>query len=393
MTFIITFLSRLSGKFYSRLSSLLSCTLLGKWIVKEINRFKFIQVIKSSDRISSLDIFRALAIIGVIFYHFNHFIEYGYLGVDLFFVISGFLVGGILTKEFEKNQGINIPKFLLQRGFKIWPSYYFFLIAGSVLVILFYRNSHPDHIIPLWDIARFALFYQNYVDYPDYWSFGHVWSLCVEEHFYIALPIIFFTIQKLVGIKYRIKTLYVVIIVAIISGIAIKFISFYYHKDADILKTHNRIDALALGVLMNLLITHYGPKLKQIKYLYLLTLLGFSILMIIIAIHKNTSSEFFRVVVIHSIVPICCFLMILGVYYQDFSKFYLLRMIGYFSYNWYLWHQVFVYFMRDNVTEGRLGFSVYAITSFIMAVLATVLIEEPFLEIRKKVLPKLFKKK
>ncbi len=113
---------------------------------------KVIQLLTTNNRISSLDVFRGIAILAVIFYHFHQTLSFGKLGVDLFFVISGFLVGGILIREYEKNKGINIPRFLLQRGFKIWPSYYFLLLFGAVVATLFYRNSHPEQIIPFRDM-------------------------------------------------------------------------------------------------------------------------------------------------------------------------------------------------------------------------------------------------
>lgn len=93
-----------------------------------MTRLKVFQVINNPDRISSVDIFRGIAIIAVVIYHFNHHLPFGYLGVDLFFLVSGLLVSGILTKDLENGTKINFLKFFLQRGFKIWPSYYAFLL-------------------------------------------------------------------------------------------------------------------------------------------------------------------------------------------------------------------------------------------------------------------------
>src|SRR5512133_2725274 len=202
--------------FYERLLSWIFSTAPGRLVFGVFKNTKVYTAIKANDRVSSLDVFRALAIIGVVIYHYHHWLKYGNLGVDLFFVISGLLVGGILTREFEKDQRINIPKFLLQRGFKIWPSYYFLLAFGSLIAFLLYRNTHPAFQIPFWDLKKYLFFYQNYDEEPVHWAFDHIWSLCVEEHFYIMLPLVFFTISLVSKKEYKRKMLYIAVFSAIV---------------------------------------------------------------------------------------------------------------------------------------------------------------------------------
>jgi len=345
----------------------------------------------TNSRISSLDVFRGIAIIVVVLYHFHETLSFGKIGVDLFFVISGFLVGGILIREFDKNQGINIPRFILQRGFKIWPSYFFLLIFGAAVAVLFYRNSHPEQIIPFNDSARYVFFFQNYVPLPEHWSFDHVWSLCVEEHFYIMLPVVLFLIHKFVSNKNRTKALYIMVFTAIILGMAFKYYSLYYTESRDTyLRTQNRIDALGWGVLLYLIITNYAEKLKQIKHFYVISLAGLLIFALAIFVGNHTTSEKYHGIILHSAIAFSFFLLILGVYHMDFSKFYFLRTIGYFSYNWYLWHPIFVSMVSDRIGVGITGLMIYIVLSFSMAILTTILIEEPFLQRRKKIIIKLF---
>jgi peptidoglycan/LPS O-acetylase OafA/YrhL len=249
-------------------------------------------------------------------------------------------------------------------------------------------------MIPGWDIKKYIFFYQNYAEQPVHWTFDHIWSLCVEEHFYIMLPIVFFVIQFLINPKYKIKALYFAVFLAIIMGVIFKYVSLFYLPGHDTYTgTHNRIDALAWGVLLNLILTHYGDRLKAIEWLPFLSIIGIALFAGAVYINENTTSIVYQKIVLQSFIPICFFLALLGAYYLDFSKFYILRTIGYYSYNWYLWHPMFVWIISDTLGPGRIGLGVYMIISLLMAVLASVFVEEPCLELRKKVIPLIFKKK
>ena len=340
------------------------------------------QVLSSSNRTSSVDIWRGVAIISVVLFHFNETLPYGFLGVDLFFVISGLLVGGILTKPFLNGDKIEIFNFFLRRGFKIWPSYYTFLIVGTIIAMLTYKSHNQNQIIPFTDFTRYLLFYQNYTGLPFHWSFDHVWSLCVEEHFYIMLPLIFISLRL---IKANWKILLVSLIIIIVSGFVAKILMLYFTNGKDTYAaTHNRIDALAWGVLLNLIIIKFSSTIKKHKNIFLITGLIGLIASVFFDIYLE--SIFYHKVVLHSIVPIFFFLMISGTYYHDFSKLKSLRVIGYYSYNWYLWHPVFSVIITQNIGAGFNGLLTYLLFSFIFGVFFTILIEEPALKMRNKYL-------
>lgn len=353
---------------------------------------KVFRIINSSDRISSVDIFRSLAIISVVVFHFNHTLPFGFLGVDLFFVVSGLLVGGLLTKEFESGSKINFFKFFLQRGFKIWPSYYALILFGNIMAWCFYKTSNPDQIIPLWDLKRYLCFYQNYTGTPFHWSFDHVWSLCVEEHFYVLLPILFLIIQNFIEAKHRVKLLFIFVILMILSGIALKHGSYYFTNSKDTYSgTHNRIDALAWGVLLNLIITYYGAKIKASKFTIFSFVIGLLLFAISVYHSLDVNNVFYNKLYFHSIIPITFFLMLLGVYYVNFSYLKPLRFIAYYSYNWYLWHPVFVLLLTKYIGNTLYGLLIYLIVTFLFAMIATILIEEPLLEKRRWFLDKIFR--
>jgi peptidoglycan/LPS O-acetylase OafA/YrhL len=146
-------------------------------------------------RNANLDLLRAAAVTMVILGHLpdapresaqavlwvgDWFRQYGGLGVDLFFVLSGFLVSGLLFREYLTRGSADVPRFLIRRGFKIYPAFYVFVILTVLL-----RLRAGDSLTPR-DIVSELLFVQNYG--PHVWS--HTWSLAVEEHFYLLLATI-----------------------------------------------------------------------------------------------------------------------------------------------------------------------------------------------------------
>lgn len=295
----------------------------------------------------------------------------GYLGVDLFFVISGFLVGGIVVKATFEDKQTSFFKFILQRGFKIWPSYYFF-------ILFFFWYKGRDFT---WDnIGKYLFFYQNYTG-----ESSPIWSLCVEEHFYLLLPLLFILIQAFKG-DVKIKIMKISVISIIASGILFKFASYYLTRSQDTFAgTHNRLDGLAWGVLLS--INLYQNTSLRKPWLYVIA--GITIL--IVTIITSIYCPYFKKLLLHSLTPFSFYLIIAGLYKVDFSRLYLLRIVSYYSYNIFLWHS-----LVGGVIIAEFGFSAVTIvasliSSIIIGALATLLIEEPFLNLRESI-PALKKK-
>ncbi len=149
---------------------------------------------KTDHTFAGLDHLRALAISLVFFYHYRAFphpdwmnnalIEFGWCGVDLFFVLSGFLISNQLMAAWQKRQQIPFREFYIKRIFRIFPPYFFVL-----LIYIFFPAFHErETLAPLWKMFSFT---QNYGQNIDrFGTFSHAWSLCVEEQFYLLLPII-----------------------------------------------------------------------------------------------------------------------------------------------------------------------------------------------------------
>lgn len=140
----------------------------------------------SQVRVVGLDVLRMVAVVMVLGRHMHlpqspnallvAWQKGGWVGVDVFFVLSGFLVSSLMFQEYQQRGTIDIKRFLIRRGFKIYPAFWVFL-SGSVVV-----NWCLDVLPSRKNMLAELFFLQNYLG--GVWS--HTWSLAVEEHFYLA---------------------------------------------------------------------------------------------------------------------------------------------------------------------------------------------------------------
>jgi peptidoglycan/LPS O-acetylase OafA/YrhL len=142
------------------------------------------------ERQPGLDLLRALAIIVVVIYHAALFgfklpgrvDRFGWVGVDLFFVLSGYLIGGQLLAPLARGQRINLRRFFARRALRILPAY--LVVLASYFFLPWWRE-YPE-MSPLW---KFLVSVQN-IGLHGGTAFSHAWSLAVEDQFYLLLPVI-----------------------------------------------------------------------------------------------------------------------------------------------------------------------------------------------------------
>lgn len=222
-----------------------------------------IQTQSTPAKLYGLDHLRAAAISFVFFFHY--FIlsggqpewlpkaaKFGWTGVDLFFVLSGFLISSQLFAQIKQGRMISFQQFFLKRFFRILPAFLF--TVGLYFCLPFFREK--EALPSLW---KFLTFTQNLgLNLKDFGTFSHAWSLCVEEHFYLFLPIILILLQY----SKLFKKSYWIIIAFFLFGFAIRMYSFNYLylpkiTDQDswmywykyiYYPTYNRLDGLLTGV-------------------------------------------------------------------------------------------------------------------------------------------------
>jgi peptidoglycan/LPS O-acetylase OafA/YrhL len=168
----------------------------------------------------------------------------GGLGVDLFFVLSGFLVSGLLLAEYQKRGEMSISRFYVRRAWKIYPAFYV-LIAFS---LLYHWLVAGERVRPKPFLAE-AFFLQSYLQ--GYWY--HTWSLAVEEHFYILLPLgLAWLARRGRGKADPFRALPWLVLAAAIAIIGVRAVNFAVREEFRLMKfwfaTHLRLDSLLAGV-------------------------------------------------------------------------------------------------------------------------------------------------
>ncbi|MFN7972971.1 MAG: acyltransferase [Acidobacteriota bacterium] len=215
-------------------------------------------------RLPGLDVLRAVAVLLVIGRHTMFFppdaswpaplasamrvwIRGGWIGVDLFFVLSGFLVSGLLFREYQVHGRLRIGRFLLRRGLKIYPAFYT-LIAASVCGIVVRQGCRS---IPWREIAAESVFLQNY--WAAYW--WHTWSLAIEEHFYLLCALLLFALSRRSrgGDPFRAVPWGFVLVatVELVLRIGTALAPGPYQNATHLTPTHLRLDGLSFGVLLS----------------------------------------------------------------------------------------------------------------------------------------------
>jgi peptidoglycan/LPS O-acetylase OafA/YrhL len=156
-------------------------------------------------RLPGLDLLRALAIVLVFVYHYRIFVSpqpdlgwtsvVGWVGVDLFFVLSGYLISNQLLAGVLRGQTLSLKAFYLRRALRTWPAFWLVLAAYFIWPAAMGGRTPP----PLW---RFLSFTQNW-SLPPGTAFSHAWSLCIEEQFYLVLPLVLLLAWRVGGGVHR----------------------------------------------------------------------------------------------------------------------------------------------------------------------------------------------
>lgn len=216
-----------------------------------------------------LDLLRGLAVIMVICYHNFSFLpgaQFGYLGVDIFFVLSGFLITDILCRA-EGSAGM-LKNFYARRILRIFPVYY------AALLFVFF--IYPSFVTPVYDPLYFLRHQWWFYGFMQNWLFiftplektgilNHLWSLAAEEQFYLIWPLLFLLFTQ------RLKLIYLLTLVIFLLPLIRS--SVYHHGYREpALFTFSRFDGIIAGcatALVKNYVPHFAKRALRFSILFL----------------------------------------------------------------------------------------------------------------------------
>lgn len=341
-----------------------------------------------------LDGLRAIAVLGIIIYHLNkQWLTGGFLGVDTFFVISGYLITSLLLKEYDDTGIIKLKSFWIRRLKRLLPAVIVLLmVVGTATLLL-----KSDNIIRVKHDIIAAIFYVsnwwyiakdvNYFEQFSFMPLKHLWSLAIEEQFYIFFPVILVTL--LLTIKKRYKIGFIFWGVSIIS---LGLMMFIYSINGDHSRvyfgTDTRLQTLLLGVILAFLWPPFKLKNdppKVVKYVIdSIGSLSFIVLILLFFIINDETNWIYDGG--FYLISILTLFIIASVVHPStwIAKIFsnpVLVFIGKRSYSLYLWHFAVISFVHSYYVDGQIPVYVYFIDislTIIFAELSYRFIETPF---------------
>jgi peptidoglycan/LPS O-acetylase OafA/YrhL len=334
-----------------------------------------------------LDFIRGLAILLVLDFHAPRSIllapftwlgwaNFGWAGVEVFFVLSGFLVGGLLVKEWKLSGRIDSKRFLIRRGFKIWPQYYVFIFA---ILITGHRG--------LRSVWGNLLDIQNYVG-----GVAHTWTLAVEEHAYLLLvAALAFAAHR----QAKMRTLFFATGGAALSVVVWRFL--LAGRGGNMFtRTDTQIDGILYGLMLAMLY-HYAP--AQFRRLQSWIWVWVGVILIALAYLRINPATWWG----PSLSCVCADAMgialLLLLYRHREGKqrpaiYRLIAWIGLYSYGIYLWHVAAIapamsVSHRLPAWLGMLWIACApALLGIMLGVVATRAVEFPALALRDRLFPR-----
>jgi len=358
----------------------------------------------SSSREPGLDLMRAIAILWVMLWHIHWVLHpgiltgignYGWMGVDVFFVLSGYLIGSQLLRPYPRDSRPSLSGFYMRRAFRVLPAYL------TVLLLYFIGIREAPRLSPVW---QFLTFTENYrIDYAHDQAFSHIWSLCVEEHFYLVLPLLVLLLMRKPSFGKAVS----VILGILVFGIAVRC-WIYLHQllplmDADndlfplgyiekiYFPTHTRLDGLLVGVTLAVIKT-FRPLWWQraLSHGYATLTSGLCLCGWAMWLFRDRLS-FQGAVAGFPLLALGLGLLLVSCVSPSspLSRVRGFGVIATLAYSLYLTHKEILHLVHEHLPRlvedgGWLALLIYFASSFIVAAILYVVVERPFLRLRER---------
>ncbi|MFI5394428.1 MAG: acyltransferase family protein [Candidatus Binatia bacterium] len=354
---------------------------------------------RGQDHFPALDGLRAIAALLVVGFH-SALVRNGWIGVDLFFVLSGFLIGRILFTQLAGG-GINFRGFYVRRIFRIFPAYYA-VLSMSVAVSLFVPIGRP--LTATWGTILLRsvpnyLYVSNYLYGTGWWipnALAWGWSLCIEEHFYLIAPALLTLLWRGKAVQPRRRA----VVLAVLALVPLVFRLAAFVRDPTQIvfarlypESHTHCEGLWCGVLVAYGYVYHRAALEHWvrRSGRMVWLLGLACIGSVYVWGGVWQAGFFAAVVEFSILAIGSSLLVLcGLFLDDWFSRLLAHRMWYpwarLSYGIYLVHPFGVFWLVYGRPAGvlKLGTAPFALAVLALATLAATIlllvVEQPLLE-------------
>lgn len=323
--------------------------------------------------IPSLDGFRAISIIIVFLGHsFPSLPIPGGLGVTIFFFISGFLITNLMLREFRDYGSIDFKGFYIRRVLRLMPPLLVTMTLGLVMVALDLAEGTLDPMALISQIFFFYNYWDVHHENDGVSGLGILWSLSVEEHFYLVIPAVFIAFWKK---QWSVFWLFFAAFL-ILTWRIVKFSFFGFSEWEIYALTDTRIDSILWGCILAILMStpNHWPRLNHAAFHGFALFLGVLTIFVTLIVRD----DLFRSTVRYTLQGLALIpIFFYSVKYKDSMYFKImnnahLARLGVYSYSFYLVHYIIINSLKyNNIVQGELQ---VALISFMISLTYSLLI-------------------
>jgi peptidoglycan/LPS O-acetylase OafA/YrhL len=338
--------------------------------------------------VPALDGLRTFAVALVILVHVSSRVAPGgWVGVDVFFVLSGYLITSVLLREQAAKGDISFSDFYIRRVLRLMPALVLLVVGDGVLAALFGGPS-PNKLLDAAAALTYLMdFVRAFSHVSDFSTLGHTWSLAVEEHFYIVWPLVLVLVLRLR------RSAQLPVIIAMAAAIVL-WRAYLVHSGASYERTDYPADARSDQMLIGCALAFWlssGPRASVIAMLRRLWPLGLAIILTV-TVYDVTYQPWFRSFGLVAIgLASATLILELGQNQQGLlaraASFKPMVALGRISYGIYLWHYVFIMQIRYH-DNSKLLVLAGVVASVVVAALSFRYVEQPFLKLKQRFEPR-----